>query len=38
MKYINNENKIFIAGHRGMLGSAFTRNLKNKGCLNLLTA
>jgi len=38
MKYINNENKIFIAGHRGMVGSAITRNLKNKGYLNLLTA
>ena len=38
MKYINNENKIFIAGNRGMVGSAITRSLKNKGYLNLLTA
>ena len=38
MKYINQENKIFIAGHRGMVGSAISRNLKNNGYLNLLTA
>ena len=38
MKYINKKNKIFIAGHRGMLRSAFTRNQKNKKYLNLLTA
>lgn len=38
MKYIDNENKIFIAGHKGMVGSAITRNLKNNGYLNLLTA
>ena len=38
MKYINKENKIFIAGHRGMVGSAITRNLKNNGYLNLITA
>ena len=38
MKYINKENKIFVAGHRGMVGSAIIRNLKNNGYLNLLTA
>ena len=38
MKYINQDNKIFIAGHRGMVGSAISRNLKNNGYLNLLTA
>ena len=38
MKYINNDHKIFIAGHRGMVGSAITRKLKNNGYLNLLTA
>ena len=38
MKYINKENRIFIAGHKGMVGSAITRNLKNNGYLNLLTA
>ena len=37
MKYINKEDKIFIAGHRGMVGSAIVRNLKKNGYLNLLT-
>ena len=36
MKYINKENKIFIAGHKGMVGSAIARNLKNNGYPNLL--
>ncbi len=30
------ENKIFIAGHRGMVGSAIMRKLKSKGFDNLL--
>ncbi|MDA7470780.1 GDP-L-fucose synthase [Candidatus Pelagibacter ubique] len=30
-------NKIFIAGHNGMVGSAFYRELKNKGFKNLVT-
>ena len=38
MKYINKKNKIFIAGHKGMVGSAIVRNLKNSGYLNLLTS
>ena len=38
MKYITKENKIFIAGHKGMVGSAITRNFKNNGYHNLLTA
>tara|TARA_B100001248_G_scaffold95133_1_gene70657 strand:- start:3673 stop:4641 length:969 start_codon:yes stop_codon:yes gene_type:complete len=38
VKYISKEDKVFIAGHRGMVGSAITRNLKNSGYLNLLTA
>ena len=38
MKHINKENKIFLAGHKGMVGSAIARNLKNNGYLNLLTA
>ena len=38
MKYINKENKIFIAGHKGMVGSAITKNLKKNGYLNLLLA
>ena len=38
MKYINKKNKIFIAGHKGMVGSAIVRNLKSSGYLNLLTS
>ena len=38
MKYITKDNKIFIAGHRGMVGSALVRIFKNNGYLNLLTA
>jgi GDP-L-fucose synthase len=29
--------KIYIAGHTGLVGSAITKNLKNKGYTNLLT-
>ena len=38
MKYINKKNKIFIAGHKGMVGSAITKNLKKYGYFNLLVA
>ena len=38
MKYISKENKIFIAGHKGMVGSAITKNLKKNCYLNLLVA
>ena len=38
MKYITKDNKIFIAGHKGMVGSAVVRNFKNNGYHNLLTA
>ena len=38
MRYVSKENKIFIAGHKGMVGSAIVRNLRNDGYLNLLTA
>lgn len=31
LKYLNNK-KIFITGHKGMVGSAFVRNLKKKNC------
>lgn len=31
------EKKIYIAGHRGMVGSAILRNLESKGYTNLLT-
>ena len=32
---INKKSKIFIAGHKGMVGSAILRNLKSKGYKNL---
>lgn len=38
MGYVSKENKIFIAGHKGMVGAAIVRNLKSSGYLNLLTA
>ena len=38
MKHIYKENKIFIAGHKGMVGSAISKNLENNGYLNLVTA
>jgi len=38
MRYLSKENKIFIAGHNGMVGSAIAKNLKNNGYFNLLTA
>ena len=28
---INKKSKIFVAGHKGMVGSAVVRNLKKKG-------
>ena len=38
MRYVSKENKIFIAGHKGMVGSAIVKNLKNNGYHNLLIA
>lgn len=29
--------KIYVAGHRGMVGSSIVRNLKAKGCTNIVT-
>ena len=37
MKYIDEEDKIFIAGHRGMVGSTIKRNLKSNSYIILLT-
>ena len=28
---LNKEDKIYVAGHRGLVGSAIVRNLKEKG-------
>ena len=33
---INNNSKIFIAGHNGMLGSSIFRKLRNKGYNNII--
>ena len=33
---MNNNSKIFIAGHRGLVGSAIVRQLEVRGCTNLL--
>jgi GDP-L-fucose synthase len=35
---MNKSAKIFIAGHRGMVGSAIVRSLQSKGYTNLITA
>lgn len=34
---MNKDSKIYIAGHRGMVGSAISRHLKKKGFTNLIT-
>ena len=34
---MNLNDKIYIAGHRGLVGSAIVRHLEEKGCSNLLT-
>ena len=34
---MNKESKIFIAGHRGMVGSAFVRRLEAEGFTQILT-
>ena len=33
---MNKDSKIFVAGHKGMVGSAIVRNLKSKGYKNIL--
>lgn len=33
----NLNQKIYVAGHRGMVGSAIVRNLKAQGCTNIIT-
>ena len=34
---VNKKSRIFIAGHRGMVGSAIYKKLVNSGYKNLLT-
>ena len=36
MNYIKKDNRIFIAGHKGMVGSSIKRSLENNGYKNLL--
>ena len=33
---MNKDSKIYIAGHRGLVGSAIVRNLESKGYRNIL--
>ena len=35
---IGKKDKIFVAGHKGLVGSAILRELKKKGYKNLITA
>ena len=34
---MENNSKIYVAGHRGLVGSALVNNLKNKGYKNIIT-
>ena len=34
---MNFNNKIYIAGHNGMVGSAIVKNLREKGFINIVT-
>lgn len=36
MGYMNNDEKIYVAGHRGQGGSAIVRNLKAKAFNNII--
>ena len=34
---MNKDSKIFVAGHRGLVGSAIVRTLKKRGYVNIIT-
>ena len=34
---MNNNSKIYVSGHQGLVGSSIVRNLKAKGCSNIVT-
>ena len=36
-KILNKDSKIYVAGHRGMVGSAIVRKLNNEGYINIIT-
>jgi len=33
---MNKDSKIYVAGHRGLVGSAIVRNLESKGYINII--
>ena len=35
---MDSESRVFVAGHKGLVGSAIVRNLKSKGYVNIITA
>ena len=37
MVSLSKDSKIFVAGHRGMVGSALVRKLQTKGYTNIVT-
>ena len=37
MSKITSDHNVFVAGHRGMVGSAIIRQLENQGCHNIIT-
>ncbi len=34
---MNKNSKIYVAGHRGLVGSAIVKNLESKGYTNIIT-
>ena len=36
MKGLEKNSKIYVAGHKGLVGSAIVRNLKSKGYTNII--
>ena len=37
MSFLNKNSKIFLAGHKGLVGSAILEKLKKKGYKNIIT-